>query len=107
MRLFGHDHHHNDDPLAGASPVEVECFFMLAYIIENQERMEKIMSDLTDAVDALDAALTKNNAEIETLLTKITAPATTDAEVAAAVARIRTLTAANTDEVAKAQAATP
>lgn len=76
-------------------------------ILRKLGHLENQMSDLSDALDALEAAMTKNNAEIDTLLTKIAAPATPDAEVTAAVDRIRKLTAANTDEVAKAQAAAP
>jgi hypothetical protein len=51
--------------------------------------------------------LTTNNAEIETLLTKITATGTSDADVEAAVTQIRSLITDNAAEVAKAQAAAP
>ncbi len=72
--------------------------------------LEKIMSaedDLTAAINDLTAAVTASNAEIETLLTKITTPGVTDAQVAAHVAAIRALITTSADEVAKAQAAAP
>jgi chromosome segregation ATPase len=73
-------------------------------------KLEKIMSALTDLMAALadlGTALTANNAEIDLLLTKITATGTSDADVEAAVTQIRTLIATNAAEVAKAQAAAP
>jgi chromosome segregation ATPase len=73
-------------------------------------RTEKIMSALTDlkaALDDLATQLVVNNAEIETLLTKITTPGTSDADVEAAVTQIRSLITDNAAEVAKAQAAAP
>jgi chromosome segregation ATPase len=72
--------------------------------------MEKMMSALTDlkaALDDLANQLVVNNAEIETLLTKITTPGTSDADVEAAVTQIRSLITDNAAEVAKAQAAAP
>ena len=70
----------------------------------------KIMTALTDlqsAIADLSTALTANNAEIDALLTKITATGTSDADVEAAVASIRPLIASNTAEVSKAVAAAP
>lgn len=64
------------------------------------------IDDLKAAIAELTAELSDNNAEIETLLTKITAPGTSDADIAAAVQSIRDLTAANKSEVDKAKAAT-
>jgi chromosome segregation ATPase len=72
--------------------------------------MEKMMSALTDlkaALDDLANQLVVNNAEIETLLTKITTPGTSDADVEAAVTQIRSLITDNAAEVAKAQTAAP
>jgi chromosome segregation ATPase len=72
--------------------------------------MEKMMSALTDlkaALDDLANQLVVNNAEIETLLTKITTPGTSDADVEAAVTQIRSLIADNATEVAKAQTTAP
>lgn len=65
------------------------------------------LDDLKSAIADLGTQLTANNAEIDTLLTKITAPGTSDADVAAAVQSIRDLTAANKAEVDKAAAAAP
>ncbi len=62
--------------------------------------------DLKAAVADLATELNQNNLEIEALLTKITAPGTSDADVEAAVATIRQLITDNAAEVAKAQAAT-
>ena len=76
-------------------------------ILENQETMMAAVDDLKSAIADLTTELTANNAEIETLLTKITAPGTSDADVAAAVASIRGLISDNTAEVAKAKAAAP
>ena len=76
-------------------------------ILENQEAMMSALDDLKSAIADLTTELTANNAEIETLLTKITAPGTSDADVAAAVASIRGLISDNTAEVAKAKAAAP
>ena len=75
--------------------------------IENQEKIMTALTDLQSAIADLTTALTTNNAEIETLLTKITAPGTSDADVEAAVTSIRALIATNATEVAKAQAAVP
>lgn len=72
--------------------------------------MEKMMSALTDlkaALDDLATQLVVNNAEIETLLTKITTPGTSDADVEAAVTQIRSLITDNAAEVAKAQTTAP
>jgi chromosome segregation ATPase len=72
-------------------------------------REEKIMAagdDLKAAVADLATELNTNNLEIEALLTKITAPGTSDADVEAAVATIRQLISDNSAEVNKAQQAT-
>ena len=68
------------------------------------------VDDLKAAITDLATELSDNNAEIETLLTKITsggAGGTSDADVAAAVAQIRSLISDNKTEVAKARAAFP
>ena len=79
----------------------------LLFIIEQQEKIMSALTDLQSAIKDLATELADNNAEIETLLTKITASGTSDADVAAAVASIRGLIKDNTDEVAKARAAAP
>ena len=71
-------------------------------LILNQ--MEKIMSaldDLKSAIADLSAQLATNNADIEAELAKIVAPGTSDADVEASVATIRTLIAANKSETDK------
>ena len=65
------------------------------------------LTDLQSAIADLSAALTANNAEIDTLLTKITATGTSDADVEAAVTQIRALIATNAAEVTKATTAAP
>lgn len=52
MNLFGHHHHRCDDPLEGASPLEVENHFMLAHIIHT---LEKIMATLDETLAAVTA----------------------------------------------------
>jgi len=72
-----------------------------------ENKIVAAIDDLKAAIADLSTALTDNNAEIETLLTKITATGTSDADVAAAVQSIRGLITTNTAEVAKAKAAAP
>lgn len=64
------------------------------------------LDDLKSAITDLGAQFTANNAEIETLLTRITTPGTSDADIAAATQSIRDLITANKAEVDKATAAT-
>ena len=75
-------------------------------ILANQEIIMSALDDLKSALADLSTQLAANNAEIDTLLTKIAATGTSDADVEAAVASIRDLTAANKAEVDKAVAAT-
>lgn len=79
----------------------------LDLIIRNQETTMAAVDDLKAAIADLTTELADNNAEIEKLLTKITATGTSDADVAAAVASIRGLLADNKTEVDKAKAAAP
>ena len=65
------------------------------------------IDDLKQAITDLGTQLAANNAEIDALLTKITTPGTSDADIATAVQSIRDLTAANKTEVDKAVAAAP
>jgi hypothetical protein len=62
------------------------------------------IDDLKSAVSDLAAELSRNNAEIESLLTKITSSTSSEADVAAAAASIRDLIASNKAEVDKADA---
>lgn len=63
--------------------------------------------DLKSAIADLATELAENNAEIEALLGKITAPGTSDADVQAAVVQIRQLIADNKTEVDKAKSVAP
>src|SRR5450755_1248248 len=57
MRLFGQDHHHQENPLDGASPVEIEFYHMLAHIINTQEKLMAAIDDLATAVAAEDTVI--------------------------------------------------
>ena len=63
--------------------------------------------DLKQAITDLSTQLTANNAEIETLLTKITTPGVSSTVVQQAVSDIRALISSNAAEVTKAQTAAP
>ncbi len=76
-------------------------------VLHNQGAIMSALDDLKSALADLATQLTANNAEMETLLAKITAPGTSDADVEAAVASIRDLIASNKAEVDKAAAAAP
>ena len=77
------------------------------WALKMENRIMAAVDDLKAAIADLATELASNNAEIETLLTKITAPGTSDADVAAAVAQIRGLISDNKAEVDKAKAAAP
>jgi chromosome segregation ATPase len=99
-------HHH-----IGLTP-EVSAQFCalqhkLGLILSNQEKTMAAIDDLKAAIADLATELADNNAEIEALLTKISTPGTSDADIAAAVADIRGLIATNKAEVDKAKAAVP
>lgn len=97
--------HHDCDPFAGAHPSIAELY---ALGLATHTLMETIMpaiDDLKSAVADLATQLSANNAEIESLLTVITTPGTSEADIAAAAQSIRDLTAANKAEVDKAHAA--
>lgn len=76
-------------------------------LAKEMQRMATALDDLKQAITDLSTQIDTNNAEIETLLTKITAPGTSDADVQAAVQQIRDITARNKAEVDKAVAAAP
>ena len=65
------------------------------------------IDDLKAAIADLGTQIDTNNAEIETLLTKIGTPGTSDADIATAVQSIRDIIAKNKAEVDKAAAAAP
>ena len=70
MRLFGHHAHQCDDPMDGATPITIEIYFMLAHIIDQQEKnqmatqaqIDKLKADvaalITEAVQDITAAVT-------------------------------------------------
>jgi peptidoglycan hydrolase CwlO-like protein len=76
-------------------------------LLRMEARIMSALTDLQDALDALTTAVGAATAEIEALLAKITTPGTPDADVQAAVTRIKTLVTAINDEVAKAQSSAP
>src|ERR1019366_216151 len=99
--------HHQGDPLNGASAAVVEIYHMLAHILANQEKIMNDLTDLQSAVADLATDLTANNAEIATLLGKITTPGVSSADIQTNVAAIRALIATNAQSVKDAQAAAP
>lgn len=104
MKNYGHKHHHCDDPWEGATPREIETREMLRHIIANQEIMMSKADELKAAIDDLATEMADNNAAIEKELTRIVAPGTSDADVDAAVTRIRSLISDNKAEVDKLKA---
>lgn len=80
---------------------------MLGLILCQLEIIMSALSDLKDAISELTTTVQDSNAEIETLLTKITTPGTSDADIAAAVQSIKDLGAGIRAEVDKAKAAAP
>ena len=80
---------------------------LMQRLIDQRTKIMSALTDLQSAIADLSTALTANNAEIDTLLTKIVATGTSDADVEAAVASIRALITSNAAEVAKAQQAAP
>lgn len=98
------------DLVARLSRIELSLKILMRGQAKSDLKEDHIMSaltDLKDAISALGDSVTSAVAEIEALLAKIVAPGTSDADVAAAVAQIKTLTQSISDEVAKAQAASP
>jgi hypothetical protein len=76
-------------------------------ILKRESLLMAAIDDLKAAVAALASAVTDGITEIEALLAKISNPASTDADVAAAAAQIASITQSIKDEVAKAMAAAP
>lgn len=72
----------------------------------NQEILMTASDDLKQALADLKTQLDINNTEIETLLTKITTPGSSEADIAAAAQSIRDLIATNKAETDKAAAVT-
>lgn len=101
MKIFGHERHRNTDPWADAPACAVELGAIGIVIIANQEAIMAALDDLKSAVADLSAQMTANNAAIDGLLGKVTAPGASDADIEAAVTDIRKLIDANKTELAK------
>jgi chromosome segregation ATPase len=79
----------------------------LQQVLTMEKSAMAALTDLQSALTDLAASVASGNAEIETLLGKIVNPGTSDADIEAAVASIRSIIASQNAEVAKAQAAAP
>lgn len=101
MKIFGREHHQNTNPWADAPAWAVELGVIGIIIVDNQERLMSALTDLQSAIADLQTQLAANNAAIDGLLSTITAPGTSDADVEAAVTQIRTIIDANKAELAK------
>lgn len=56
MSLFGFHKHRRDDPLEGASPAEIELYFMLTHIIKNQEQFHMaVTAEIQTVLDGIKA----------------------------------------------------
>ena len=104
MRLFGHEHHHNDNPMDGASPAVVELYHMLAHIIETQEKIMAAIDDLAAAVAAEDTVIDGAVTLLNGIPALIAAAGTDPAKLAALQADI---TAKTTTLAAAVLAGTP
>lgn len=80
-----HIHHHYPD----LSEVKAEIAKLTDLTIRNQEATMAKIDELKTALDELATSVTESNAEIETQLAVIANPGTSDADVDAAIARIR------------------
>lgn len=107
MQLFGHHQHHCDNPLDGASPIEVELYHMLAHIIAEQEKnamatQAQIDKLKTDVAALITAGVAEINAAVAAAQGASSDPAidTLDASVTAATQGL-------TDAAAKLSAPTP
>ena len=84
MSLFGYHKHHLEDPLEGASPAEIELYYMLTHIITRMEQNHMAVSAEVQAVldaiklntslvQSVDAALKAEAAQIADLQNQIAA----------------------------------
>ena len=97
------DHyHHYLDP-----EVKVEIGKLRDLIIPKLEAIMSLADDLKAAMNVLADAVTEGITEIETLLTKIGNPGTSDADVSAAITQAQSLAQGIKDEVDKAKASAP
>ena len=107
MKVHGREHHGHENPWHGAPPWDIELGYIMGLILRNQEKIMSDAEDLKQAIADLSTQLTANTAEIEDLLTKITTPGVSSADVQSAVASIRALIKSNQDEIDKSNAAFP
>jgi phage I-like protein len=96
MQLFGLEHHHQDNPMEWASPVEVELYYMLAHIINNQERLEKFIMALQPQVQTLIDTVTANTNAVQAAIAGLAAEATQIAALTAQVADLQAQLAGGT-----------
>jgi hypothetical protein len=88
MRIFGLDHHHRDNPMDGASPVEIEFYHMLAHIINQMERLMSAMDDLATSVTAEDTVIDSAVALINGFAAQLAAAGTDPTKLASLKADI-------------------
>jgi len=98
MKLFGHQHHNCSTPMEGASPLDIENYLMLAYIVERLQAMSKELDDLTAQVTANSTALDSATTLINGIAARITAAGVDPAKLAALTAELK----AKDDELAAA-----
>lgn len=106
FKVYAHHHHGDATPWAAAPHWALEIAAMSLTILNTLEKIMPAIDDLKSAIADLATELADNNAEIEALLTKISTPGATEADIAAATQSIRDLISANKAEVDKAKAAT-
>lgn len=107
MSLFGHHVHHCDNPLEGASPLEVENHFILVHILVQLEKIMTVLDDTKAALADLATAVGDGIAELEVLIAKATTPGTSDADLSALKDQMTTLAGSIRAEVQKAKDAVP
>jgi hypothetical protein len=107
MHLFGHDHHHHDNPMDGAGPAIVELYHMLAHIIHNQEIIMAAIDDLATAVAAEDTVIDSAITLLQGLSAALAAAGTDPAKLAALQTDITAKTQALADAVAANTPAAP
>jgi len=107
MKVHGRHHHKCENPWDEAPPWAVELGYIVGLLLANTEKIMTDTDDLKQAIADLTTQLTANTAEIEDLLTKITTPGVSSADVQSAVASIRALIKSNQDEIDKSNAAFP
>src|ERR1700730_12550463 len=92
MRLFAFEHHHNQEPWAGAPPWAIELREMLAVITNREETIMSAKDDLNNAVTALTTGFNALDTTIQPELAAIVAAAGGNAVIEQAVANIAAVT---------------